>query len=151
MVDSGACRSLIREDFWKSICRASHRQPICRKAENLRSLTGHAIKTKGRTLIALLGRFLEVTIVETLSHELLLGDDSLRTLGAIIDYNENFVHLAGKLLPCRQAVKEDIRIALTELEEWVMLRPDVFATDGVSNGQTPGVQMKIDTGNHPPI
>ena len=151
LVDSGACRSLVRENFWKALCRACQRQPICREAENLRSLTGHSIDTKGRTMIELFGRFLEVTIVETLSHELLLGDDNLRTLGAIIDYNENVVHLGGEMLPCRQAVKEDLRMALTELEEWVMLRPDVFATEGTPNGRTPGVYMRIDTGSHPPI
>ena len=96
LVDTGACRTLIREDFWRKLCRALHRQPIFKEAEPLCSLTGHRINTIGRTLVELLGEYLEVTIVKRMNHDLLLGDDCLRELGAVIDYSTGKVHLQGR-------------------------------------------------------
>ena len=86
-----------------------------------------------------------------MSHELLLDDDGLRALGAIIDYNRDYVAIGGQMLPCRPSSRSDIRIAMTELKEWVLLRPNVFTVDGVPNGRVPTTAMKIDTGDHPPI
>ena len=99
----------------------------------------------------LLGEYLEVTIVKRMNHVLLLGDDCLRELGAVIDYSTGKVHLQGRDFLSHTLKGEDLRIAMTEIEKWTELRPNVFALEGTPNGRMPSTAMRIDTGNNPPI
>lgn len=152
LVDTGACRTLINHAFWLDLCKKFHRQPLMKKAENLKSLTGHQISTEGRTLIEVGDQFIEVIVVRQLAHDILLGDDSLRRLGAVIDYKKCQVTLMDKWkLKYESAKQDDLRIATTVLEDWVRMRPNVFATEGTRNGRMPTVSLSIDTGEHPPI
>ena len=98
-----------------------------------------------------MGVFLEVTIVDKMTHDILLGDDSLRALGAVVDYNTASVHLAGKNFQSHPLRRGELRMAMTEVEKWIELRPNVFALDGAQNGRMPSKKMRIDTGSHPPI
>jgi len=66
-----------------------------------------------------------------MTHDRLLGDDCLRILQAMIDYYKAYVYLGGQWLPSCPSRLEDIGIAMTDLEEWVMLRPNVFTVDGI--------------------
>ena len=143
--------ALIREDFWRKLCRALQRQPIFKEAEPLRSLTGHQINTIGRTLAELLGEYLEVTIIKRMNHDLLLADDCLRGLGAIIDYNTGIVWLGQNDFQATHWRGEDLRIAITEVEKWTELRLNVFALEETPNGQMPSTMMRIDTRSHAPI
>lgn len=123
-----------------------------KKAEHLKSLTGHPIQTEGRTLIELCDTFIEVTVVNQLAHDMLLGDDSLRRLEAVIDYTKNRVLIRRKWeLQYESAKQDDLRVATTTLEGWVRARPNVFAIDGTPNGRMPTVRLSIDTGDHPPM
>ena len=99
----------------------------------------------------LLGEYLEVTIVKRMNHDLLLGDDCLRELGAVIDYSTGKVHLQGRDFLSHTLKGEDLRIAMTEIEKWTELRPNVFALEGTPKGRMPSTAMRIDTGNNPPI
>ena len=125
---------------------------MMKKAENLRSLTGNLIKTRGRTLIEFLGSFIELTVVDTLTHDLLIGDDALRELGAIIDYTRERVLLKGEWeFPHTPIAQRDLQIATTTLEEWIKMKPNLFAKKGTPHGRMPKTKFKIDTGDHPPI
>ena len=84
-------------------------------------------------------------------HDILLGDDCLRALGAVVDYNTGNVRLANEEFPSHVLERGGLRIAMTEVEKWTEVRPNVFALEGTPNGRMPSKSMKIDTGNTPPI
>ena len=137
----GACDLWIHDNFWKSTFRTCHGQLICEEAENFRSVTGHTFETKGWTLVMLLGRFLEVTIMEALYEELYLVDNEHCGLGAITECMKNVVHLGSGVLHCCQAVGKTL--CVLNLEVWVMLLPNVSAIEGLSNGWTPGLLVVL--------
>ena len=103
--------------------------------------------------IPLLGQQIRVHVAKSLQHDLLLGDDALRTLPAIINYEQGTVSLGGAVLPFRPGGQQDRELAgvMSEVEEWAKRWPPVFATDGVSNGCVSCVKMSIDTGDAMPI
>lgn len=52
-------------------------------------------------------------------------------LGAVTDYTQELVTLDEECrFPCSVATREDLRIATSTLEDWVRLRPGVFAVEG---------------------
>ncbi len=125
------------------MCKLAHRKLISKPAEILYSLSGNKITTKERTLIELCGKFLEVTIIEAMTHKLLLGDDSFRALGAIFYYKTQVVSLSEQDLKYKIAKRKVLRLAATSLEEYLKVRPAVFASDSTPNGMMPTVAMKI--------
>ena len=132
----GAYDLWVHENFWKSIFRTCHGQLIYEEAENFRSMIGHSFENKSWTLDMLFGRFLEVTIVDTLYDELCFVDNGLCGLRTIFDCMENTIHLVSKMLHCCLADKKDLRV--TELGDRVMLLPDILAIKGVSNSSGSG-------------
>ena len=153
LVDTGACRSMIRTDVWKDICAQARRQPLLRPGLRLRSLSGHEIPTRGRGETTLFGHKVNFYVTDTLHHEALFGTDILATLDAEIRYKEEVVLLNGQRHQYRQWSGEDRHVASvhTDLDRWMKEFPRVFASDGQPNGCTDAVTLSIDTGSHPPI
>ena len=148
LIDSGASRSLIGYQFWLEICDKLHRPALTVRGERLKGLSGHIIDTFGVATIPLLGQQIRVHVAKSLQHDLLLGDDALRILPAIKNYEQGTVSLGGAVLPFRPGGQQDGELAgvTSEVEEWAKRWPPVFATDGVSNGCVSCVEMSIDTG-----
>ena len=84
LVDSGASCSVLHLDTLRKIARARHRNITLEKAEDVPGVTGHKLKILGRTQIQVdrVGP-IEVMVAEKMSHQLILGNDSLRVGGAI--------------------------------------------------------------------
>ena len=120
---------------------------------SLVSITGHHIKTVGKTSVNVLGKDIEFFVVKNLNFDFLLGSDALRILNSSISYVNNEVTLSDtkhKLSsfdsfdPCTFAV-------YSELDWWMREFPDVFAGEGQPTGKTDITMLEIDTGDHPPI
>ena len=143
LVDTGACRSMIRTDVWKDICAQARRQPLLRPGLRLRSLSGHEIPTRGRGETTLFGHKVNFYVTDTLHHEALFGTDIIATLDAEIRYKEEVVLLNGQRHQYRQWSGEDRHVASvhTDLDRWMKEFPRVFASDGQPNGCTDAVTL----------
>ena len=121
LVDTGACRSLVNSETWRDICRASHRPPLLTQGLALRSITGHVIPTKGKANINIYGRELEFYVVESMQHDMLLGNDALQKLHSNIDYEGKVVRLANiRHEFCHVAHKDYVMHAVyNELDAWM--------------------------------
>ena len=128
LVDTGACRSLLHVDAWKDLCRQAHRSMHLVPGTNLRTLNGGVIESLGRTVVRILGKDLEVFVVKSMKHDLLLGDDALEALGAVIDFRNNTVSFMGKSYGTRQAGNMDVDVNSVQLDvdEWTRRYPDVL-------------------------
>ena len=101
LADSGACRSLLRYDTWKDICEWAGKSPLLHRIPNglrLRSLSKNEIPTLSIGRVCIFGQVVEFFVINNMQHDMLLGDDDLRTLKAKICYNCNEVRLMGKHL-----------------------------------------------------
>ena len=153
LVDTGACRSMIKASKWRDICKQTRRQTLLRPGPCLCSLSGHEIPTKGQTCLAIYEKNIDFFVTEELHHDGLFGTDLLEKLGARICYRERVVHLDNIPLEYVSVGQEDQHLAAVHSDvDWcVQAYPDVFALDGGPNGCADVVQMAIDTGDHPPI
>ena len=101
LADSGACRSLLRYDTWKDICEWAGKSPLLHRIPNglrLWSLNKNEIPTLGIGRVCIFGQVVEFFVINNMQHDMLLGDDALRTLKAKICYNRDEVRLMGKRL-----------------------------------------------------
>ena len=85
MIDSGACRSLLRYDTWVDLYTKSGRTLKLDRIPdgiNLRSLSQIVIPTLGIASVNVYGQNGEFFVVKSMSHDMLLSDDALRILKA---------------------------------------------------------------------
>lgn len=153
LVDTGACRSLMKTETWRDICRANHRPLLLSRGLTLKSLSGHVIPSKGKATVNIYGANLEFYIVDKLGHDVLLGSDALDKLRSHIDYESHQVKLAGKWHPYTYSTTEDIAVyaIYNELDAWMQEFPELFSGEGQPTGKTDVAFMHIDTGEHPSI
>ena len=91
LIDMGAARSLIRQDIWIKICNKVGRKSLIRKTnKRLHTLTGDWIEVAGKAVLTIYGKKVEVYIYKDLRHDLLLGDNALRTLCANVGMGMGF-------------------------------------------------------------
>ena len=129
LVDTGACRSMMRTSAWEAICLQKGCQPFLRPGVRLSSLTGHEIPTRGRASGAIYGHPIDFYISDDLGHDALFGTDALETLGAEIRYQDQTVVLKQIPHPCMLAGTQDSHLAAiqTEVDRWMREYPGLFS------------------------
>ena len=156
LVDSGACRSLMREDTWNDICESRGMDKrLQRLPEGMvhRSLSKEIIPTMGMGKVNKYGIDLIFFVVPRLSHDVLLGDDGLRAMAPNKTYVDNVVKIAGKkhvsvVVGTNSLDFAEVRL---DIDKWVVQFPDLF-DDGLRGlTQTSSVEIYIDTQGHPPL
>ena len=96
LVDSSACRSLLRYDTWKDICEQAGKYPLLHRIPNgLIPLSKNKIPTLGIGRVCRFGQVVAFFVINNMQH-MLSGDDALRTLKAKISYDHNENSLMGK-------------------------------------------------------
>ena len=149
LIDTGAACTLIKESFWLTLCKDKRRVPLLKPVkEQLVTLTGEKLPVKGRTIIKLFDEVMEVIVTDKIKHDLLLGNDTLTVLNALIDCGNRVVTLKGNQYRCTVPDEMDLELGHTEICKWVEAFPDVFQEN---IGCTDGVHVYIDTGDHSPI
>ncbi len=145
LIDTGAASSIIREDEFESILKAAHRMRILQKSCELVSLTGQSLKTLGKTNLIIKGvpYPIEVTVVRTMPHSMILGYDALSEGLGKLDTSSKMLNWHGRLWPFQlkhvphvsssfgsfipKTNKEVIRKLLIKSQ-------DVFSKDDAENG-----------------
>ena len=117
------------------------------------SVTGHHIKTVGKTSVNMLGKDIAFFVVKNLNFDFLLGSDALRVLNSAISYVNNEVTLndTKHKLSSFDSFDHCTFAVYSELDWWMCEFPDVFAGEGQSAGKTDVTMLEIDTGDHPSI
>ena len=79
LVDTGASRTLLRQDVFKNLCSQSSRMPILRRDNtNLQSVTGQTLEVLGFTEIAVQNAGnIQVHVVANLPNQMIIGIDAL--------------------------------------------------------------------------
>ncbi len=86
LVDTGASRSLLRQDRLKKVTGSTGRSMIMRPVGNLVSVTEQPLKVLGCTEVRVQGVGpVTVTIVPSMRHEMILGWDQLCRHGVVIE------------------------------------------------------------------
>lgn len=153
LLDTGAARSMITLECLRKAFPRIDLDIDASPGITLKSLSGHVLPTFGVVSVPVYGLFVEFYVVESLSHEILLGSDALRTLRAVINYNTNTVILAGMNIPCYSAsfFKGEISQVTADIDKWAAMYPRVFSSSEAPLRTTSSVEMTIDTGEARPI
>ena len=87
LVDTGAARTLVRQDVADNILKASGRPLVYRKySKSIVSLTGNSVNILGQVELRLKNvGVVECLVVDNMSHELLIGYDALNKHGFHLD------------------------------------------------------------------
>ena len=154
LIDSGACKSMIKTDVWKA-CATAMRIPMAlRQGLPLVSLSGHELPTRGVASIVVLGKSLQFYVIDHLAHDMLLGIDALKTLQMKLDCGSQTVLLADREfswgIRC-EGVEGEVAGVHTEIDSWMEEFPGLFSEDGKPLRTTTEVVMRVDTGNARPI
>ena len=140
LVDTGATRTLIRQDKWNEVQSRNGLPRYLGAAERIRSLSGDLLllPTVGVGQVMICNEPIPVIVVPTLQHELLLGDDALRLLRAKLDFTNNTVSIGERLAPILAVgVAEVAGMSASAVDHWRAEFPDVF-------GQPNPVGCKLD-------
>ena len=141
LVDTGATRSLLREDKWHEY-RHQHGLPhYLGVAEKIRSLSGDLLPTIGKAEIMLHHQPVPVIVVPSLQHDFLIGDDALRLLRATVDYRSNTLELGGEKVPVVGA--EVASVTASAMDHWKSEFPEVFGAVN-PRGCKVGVEFTIE-------
>ena len=104
------------------------------------------------------GKQLEFYVVNncTMVHDILLGDDSLRTLRVTMTYNPDtgdWVKIAGRKYYFNKKISmdEEMNSLKLEVDQWASEYPDVFKEEEDDLPATTALKMTIDTGSAHPI
>ena len=131
LIDTGACRSLISRETFRELKRDMpdlqlHPVP---KGMVLRSLSKQVIPAIGRVFLNIYDRVVPFFVVESLYHDVLLGDDALRILKANCNYDPDYVVLASRKHAASQAGQRDVSMASVQLDidNYISKFPEVFA------------------------
>ena len=124
LVDTGAARTLLRQDAWETYRREHGLPRYLGVAVQVRSLSGNLLPTIGTAQVLIEGKLISVIVVPTLQHDLLLGDDALRTLCAKLDLAANTVTFSDQGVPVLGL--EVVGATTLALDYWKSEFPDVF-------------------------
>ena len=107
LIDTGASVSLLRRNVLDQIIQKTHRVHVLEKSGPLQGLGGMSLKVCGKTQISVAGirSPLEVVVCDTLPHDMILGDTSLRNCRCIIDLANNELTWYSKKWPLKQHTK----------------------------------------------
>ena len=99
--------SLLRRNVLDQIIQKTHRVHVLEKPGPLQGLGGMSLKVCGKTQISVAGirSPLEVVVCDTLPHDMILGDTSLRNGRSIIDLANNELTWYSKKWPLKQHTK----------------------------------------------
>ena len=137
--------------MWKRLCEAKGRLPLLKKTDvNLQTLAGEAIPIVGSAVASVCGKLLLFYVYDNLKHDLLLGDDALRTLNARIDYKKGLVWFDSQSLRFRRLPDDGDKLCVSAVVDMYRKSiPSVFG-ESIGDGGHVGVAMTIDTaGAHP--
>ena len=138
LVDTGAARTLIRQDKWNEVQSRNGLPRYLGAAEHIRSLSGDLLPTVGVGQVMICNEPIPVIVVPTLQHELLLGDDALRLLRAKLDFTNNTVSIGERLAPILAVGVAGVAgMSASPVDHWRAEFPDVF-------GQPNPVGCKLD-------
>ena len=153
MVDTGAARSMMREDVWRQLCKIRRQPTVTFPGLRLRALSGHELQTLGKATVRVAGKKCEFYIVKELQHDALMGDDILAILKAEISYHDRQVLLLGKsyVAMWNTCIPATMNGVYTDVDYWRGKFPTVFPQGDRLVGHTTSVHMSIDTGNAHPI
>ena len=104
LIDSGACRTVLRRNEYELICKRIGRNPVLKKAVDLFGVTGHQINVLGETQLdeQILGP-ITVIVVEGIGHPMVLGRDIMNSHAASLNYATSTVTFGTSILPMVQA------------------------------------------------
>jgi hypothetical protein len=157
LVDTGASRTLLQRDSFLEICANIARSPILQRSHGLCTLSGEHIPVLGETQVTedKVGP-LNVVVVTTGVHQLILGADELQRGGATLDFTSHTLlwHGVTFTVECESQVHLAHVYPVESaglIQQTVSKNADVFAGNDTPLGDCPLVQMKIDTGSARPI
>lgn len=153
LIDTGAARSMMREDVWTALCHRRGQPAVAIPGLRLRALSGHEIVTLGKAGVWVKGVRCEFYIVKRLQHDALFGDDVLTALGAEISFADRTVRLAGDRYVTMGGVTMEPTMdgVYADVDYWRAQYPTVFPEGESPSGHTESLYMTIDTGNAMPI
>ena len=157
-MDSGASRTVVTHTVWEQYCADMRRPPCLFPSKALRALSGDEIPVLGTGTMRILGLDLPVFVVRNLRyHEFVLGDDSLKTLCAVINSMTDQVSLLGTVYDnIGVEVTPDylVHTSISETAEdyWRHHFPDLFGDgSGGPVGCHPSVEFGITLLDNRPI
>ena len=124
LVDTGAARTLLRQDAWEAYRREHGLPRYLGVAVQVRSLSGNLLPTVGTAQVMIEGKLISVIVVPTMQHDLLMGDDALRALCTKLDLAANTVTFADQSVPVLGL--EVVGATHLALDHWRSEFPDVF-------------------------
>ena len=98
MLDTGASCTLLRRDIFDKIVGKTHQVCYLHKTPRLQAVNGTEIQTIGQTQIQLdlIPEPISVIIVDSLSHDMIIGESILRSGCAILDLKNNVLQWYGR-------------------------------------------------------
>ena len=113
-------------------------------------MAGEAILIVGSAVASVCGKLLLFYVYDNLKHDLLLGDDALRTLNARIDYKKGLVWFDSQSLRFRRLPDDGDKLGVSAVVDGYRTSiPSVFG-ESIGDGRHVGVAMTIDmAGAHP--
>ena len=143
----------MRTDVWRKLCYDRGVPAITRPGLRLRALSGHELVTKGTAKVLVHEVMCEFYIVDTLSHDALIGDDVLALLAADISFQKRTVTLGGVLYHSQghESPEAFMGGVFADIDYWRALYPEVFPRSDDPIGHTTSVDMSIDTGDAWPV
>ena len=104
LVDTGATCSLLCLDVFNLVVNKTHRSNVLHKSLPLRGLGGLSLQVDGQTQIKVAGvrTPLDVVICRNIPHEIILGNDALRSGNGVIDLKSNILSWNHNSWPLRK-------------------------------------------------
>ena len=159
LVDTGASCNLLRRDTLQKIMARNHRPSYIQTAPSLQGVNGLKLDVIGKTMIRLddIKPAIEVVIVKTLPHEMIIGDASLRKGKAKLDLQQNRMHWFGKQWTLgRHGTQGHDGIGPiapqtgnARINDLVTRNADIFSAKGEANGECTETALRIQTSSRP--
>ena len=151
--------SLLRRNVLDQIIQKTHRMHVLEKSGPLQGLGGMSLKVCGKTQISVAGirTPLEVVVCDTLSHDMILGDTSLRNGRSIIDLANNELTWYSKKWPLKQHTKSGYasigpiapETGNSKINHLIRQNADCFSARGERNGACNTNALRIKTHGPP--
>ena len=97
MVDTGACKTLIRKDVWVRVCQKQGKDPVILKAPRLCAPGGTVIPMLGIVKLHILDHNITCYVIASMGHDVILGEDL--TYETVVDRPRKLVTMLGKQYP----------------------------------------------------
>jgi len=160
LVDTGATCSLLRRDVFDLVVHKTHRSNVLHKSLPLRGLGGLSLQVDGQTQIKVAGvrNPLNVVICRNIPHEMILGNDALRSGNGVIDLKSNILSWSHNTWPLRKHKSTGYasvgpifpETGSAAIDNLIHKNSDVFSAKGEKNGCCTTGKLRIKTSG-PPI